>query len=70
MHGNFLNENGEFNWTFARQFDSPPLIGDAFSSVTAINNPFTYQGVDSLNYVTDIMFDIKALRPVVRYEHY
>ena len=70
MHGNFLNENGEFNWTFARQFDTPPLIGDAFSSVTAINNPFTYQGVDSLNYVTDIMFDIKALRPVVRYEHY
>ena len=70
MHGNFLNENSEFNWTFARRFGSKPVLGNVFSRVHAVNNPFTYQGEDSLNYYTDILFNISALRPVVRYEHY
>ena len=70
MHGNFLNLNGEFNWTFARRFDSPPVLGSTFSRVPVIQSPFTFTDADSLNYYTDIFFDIKALRPFVRYEHY
>ena len=70
MHGNFLNPNGELNWTFARTFTSQVVLGDLFSRVKAIQNPFTFTDSDSLNYYTDILFDIKALRPVVRYEHY
>ena len=70
MHGNFLKENSEYNWTFARKFTSKPVLGDVFSKVTPINNPFTFTDDESLNYYTDIFFDIKALRPFVRYEHY
>ena len=70
MHGNFLKEDSEFNWTFARRFSSEPVLGNEFSRVTAIQNPFTFTDKESLNYYTDILFDIKALRPIVRYEHY
>lgn len=70
MHGNFLNKDSEYNWTFARSFDSAPVLGSKFSTVPAINNPFTYTAEDSLNFYTDILFNIAALRPVVRNEHY
>ena len=70
MHGNFLNSNGEFNWTFARRFIDRPVLGSVFSRISPIQNPFTFTDEDSLNYYTDILFDIKALRPLVRYEHY
>lgn len=70
MHGNFLNENSEFNWTFARRFENAPVLGNEFSKVPSINNPFTFTDDESLNYYTDIFFDIAVLRPVVRYEHY
>ena len=70
MHGNFLKENSERNWTFARSFATAPKLGSEFSEVTPINNPFTFTDEESLNFYTDILFDIKALRPIVRYEHY
>ena len=70
MHGNFLNENSEYNWTFARRFENAPVLGHEFSKVSSISNPFTFTDDESLNYYTDIFFDIAVLRPVVRYEHY
>ena len=70
MHGNFLNDNSEKNWTFARTFSSEPVLGETFSKVPAIQNPFTFTDDESLNYYTDILFDIKALRPINRYERY
>ena len=70
MHGNFLNPVGEMNWTFARKFTSKPVIGSTFSRVPPIQSPFTFTDSASLNYYTDILFRITALRPVVRNEHY
>lgn len=70
MHGNFLKQNSERNWTFARSFGTVPKLGSEFSQVTPVNNPFTFTDDESLNFYTDILFDIKALRPIVRYEHY
>ena len=68
LHGDFTVDTSMLNWTFARKFADAPVLGDTFSKVPTINNPFTYQDVSSQNFFTDIYFDIQALRPVERYE--
>lgn len=66
LHGKF--RTSQYNWTFARKFSDTPVLGDVFSKVPEINNPFTYTAAESEPYYTDILFDIQALRPVERYE--
>lgn len=66
LHGKF--RTSQYNWTFARKFADAPVLGDLFSKVPEINNPFTYTAVETEPYYTDILFDIQALRPVERYE--
>lgn len=66
LHGKF--RTSQYNWTFARKFADAPVLGDVFSRVPEINNPFTYTAAESEPYYTDILFDIQALRPVERYE--
>lgn len=68
LHGYFADVNSMYNWTFARKFAAPPVLGDTFSAVPTINNPFTYVDEESMNYFTDILFNIDALRPVERHE--
>ena len=68
VHGDFSVSDNMLNWTFARKFASSPTLGSKFCEVPSINNPFTYTDQDSQNFFTDILFDIKALRPVERYE--
>lgn len=68
VHGDFSESDNMLNWTFARKFTSSPTLGSKFCEVPSINNPFTYTDQDSQNFFTDILFDIKALRPVERYE--
>lgn len=66
LHGKF--RTSQYNWTFARKFADAPKLGDVFSKVPEINNPFTYTAAETEPYYTDILFDIQALRPVERYE--
>lgn len=66
LHGKF--RTSQYNWTFARKFVDAPALGDLFSKVPEINNPFTYTATEAEPYYTDILFDIQALRPVDRYE--
>lgn len=66
IHGKF--RTSQYNWTFARKFANAPVLGDLFSKVPEINNPFTYTATEAEPYYTDILFDIQALRPVERYE--
>lgn len=68
IHGDFTVDTSMLNWTFSRKFADAPILGDAFSKIPSINNPFTYRDSESQNYFTDIYFDIQALRPVERYE--
>lgn len=68
IHGDFTVDTSMLNWTFSRKFQDAPILGDAFSTIPSINNPFTYSDPQSQNYFTDIYFDIQALRPVERYE--
>lgn len=68
LHGDFTNPNSMLHWTFARKFDSKPVLGSAFSEINPVNNPFVYTDAKAENFFTDIYFDIKALRPVERYE--
>ncbi len=68
MHGNYLLENQQFNWTFARRFESEPILGTKFNQVPNITNPFTFTGVDAMDWYTDIYFDIECLRQIDRYE--
>lgn len=66
LHGKF--RTSQYSWTFARKFSDTPVLGDVFSIVPEINNPFTYTATEAEPYYTDILFDIQALRPVERYE--
>ncbi len=68
LHGDFQNPDSMLNWTFARLFSGTPVLGSAFSEVKPVNNPFVYTDSKAENFFTDIYFDIKALRPVERYE--
>lgn len=68
LHGLFRQDDKLYNWTFAREFTSSPVLGDAFSRIPEINNPFTFTAAEAEPYYTDILFDIQALRPVERYE--
>lgn len=68
LHGDFANPNSMLHWTFARKFNSQPLLGSSFSEIKPVNNPFVYTDASAENFFTDIYFDIKALRPVERYE--
>lgn len=68
LHGDFANPNSMLNWTFARKFNGRPVLGSLFSQVAPVNNPFVYTDANAENFFTDIYFDIKALRPVERYE--
>lgn len=68
LHGDFTNPNSMLHWTFARKFDNKPVLGSSFSEVKPVNNPFVYTDQNAENFFTDIYFDIKALRPVERYE--
>lgn len=68
LHGAFRLDKQMYNWTFARKFESAPVLGDTFSKIPEINNPFTYSATDAEPFYTDIYFNITALRPVERYE--
>ncbi len=68
LHGAFRLDNQMYNWTFARKFENAPVLGDIFSKVPEINNPFTYNATDAEPFYTDIYFNITALRPIERYE--
>lgn len=68
LHGLFRLDNKMYNWTFARKFANPPVLGDAFAKIPEINNPFTYNATDAEPFYTDIYFNIQALRPIERYE--
>lgn len=68
IHGSFRESNNMRNWTFAREFSSAPTLGSKFSEIPSINNPFVYTDAQSMNFFTDILFKIDALRPVERYE--
>ncbi len=68
LHGAFRLDNQMYNWTFARKFENAPVLGDTFSKIPEINNPFTYSAADAEPFYTDIYFNITALRPVERYE--
>lgn len=68
LHGDFTNPNSMLHWTFARKFDNKPVLGSSFSEINPVNNPFVYTDANAENFFTDIYFDIKALRPVERYE--
>lgn len=68
LHGDFAKQKSMFNWTFARKFTSSPVVGDTFSRIPYINNPFTFTSTEAEPFYTDILFNIQALRPVERYE--
>ena len=68
LHGAFRLDSQMYNWTFARKFENAPVLGDTFSKIPEINNPFTYTASDAEPFYTDIYFNITALRPVERYE--
>lgn len=68
LHGNYLLDTQQFNWTFARRFESEPILGTKFNQVPNITNPFTFTGVDAMDWYTDIYFDIECLRQIDRYE--
>lgn len=68
LHGAFRLDNQMYNWTFARKFVDPPVLGDTFAKIPEINNPFTYNASDAEPFYTDIYFNIQALRPIERYE--
>lgn len=68
LHGNYLLDTQQFNWTFARRFESEPILGTKFNQVPNITNPFTFFGVDAMDWYTDIYFDIECLRQIDRYE--
>ena len=68
LHGLFRLDNQMYNWTFARKFNNPPVLGDTFAKIPEINNPFTYSAADAEPFYTDIYFNIQALRPIERYE--
>ena len=68
LHGAFRLNSQMYNWTFARKFENAPVLGDTFSKIPEINNPFTYSAADAEPFYTDIYFNITALRPVERYE--
>lgn len=68
LHGDFANPDSMLHWTFARKFNSQPLLGSSFAEIKPVNNPFVYTDPSAENFFTDIYFDIKALRPVERYE--
>lgn len=68
LHGDFTNPNSMLHWTFARKFENKPVLGSTFSEINPVNNPFVYTDAKAENFFTDIYFDIKALRPVERYE--
>ncbi len=68
LHGAFRRGTQMYNWTFARHFNTEPVLGDVFSRIPEINNPFTYNASDAEPYYTDIYFNIQALRPIERYE--
>lgn len=68
LHGNYLLDTQQFNWTFARRFETEPILGTTFNQVPNITNPFTFTGVDAMDWYTDIYFDIECLRQIDRYE--
>ena len=68
MHGNYLLDNQNLNWTFARKFSSEPLLGETFNKVPNITNPFTFRNEDGMYYYTDLYFDIQCLRQIDKYE--
>ena len=68
MHGNYLLDNQNLNWTFARKFSSAPLLGETFNKVPNITNPFTFRNEDGMYYYTDLYFDIQCLRQIDKYE--
>lgn len=68
LHGNYLLDTQQFAWTFGRRFEDEPVLGDTFSKVPRINNPFVFTREDSMNFFTDLYFNISALRPIEKYE--
>lgn len=68
MHGNYLLDHQNLNWTFARKFSSEPLLGETFNKVPNITNPFTFRNEDGMYYYTDLYFDIQCLRQIDKYE--
>lgn len=75
LHGDFLPLNCEYGsnmsfWNFARIFKNEPVISPTFSNIQPINAPFTQLSSYTDNYLIDIQFNIKALRPIMYYEEF
>ena len=68
LHGDFLT-NMRF-WTLSREFSSKPKLGSAFSEVKPVNNPFVQIDEFSDNYLIDLIFHVKASRPMKFYESF
>lgn len=75
IHGDFLpNNQGEGSnmsfWNMARYMENSPLLSAKFVNVTPRNAPFVQISEWSDNYLIDIQWNIKALRPIMYYESF
>ena len=68
LHGDFLT-NMRY-WNFSRKFDNPPVISEKFSQVQPQNAPFAVLDDFSDNYMIDILWHCKSLRPLYYYESF
>lgn len=75
LHGDFLpNNQGEGSnmsfWNMARYMEDAPVLSKEFTNVTPRNAPFVQISEWSDNYLIDIQWNIKALRPIMYYESF
>lgn len=68
LHGEFLTSMR--SWHFAREFADSPRIGENFSKIPQINNPFAVLEDWTENYMFDVRFNIEARRPLYYYEQF
>lgn len=75
IHGDFLPVKSEYGtnmsfWNFSRIFSMEPVLSPTFSNVRPINAPFAQLTEFTDNFLIDIQFNIKALRPIMYYEEF
>lgn len=68
IHGEFLTTLD--TWHFGRRFETRPVLGSDFISITTDNRQFSLVGEYQNNYEIDLLFQIKSLRPIYRYESF
>lgn len=75
IHGDFLPVESKYGtnmsfWNFSRIFSTRPELSPTFSNVKPINAPFAQLSEFTDNFLIDIQFNIKALRPIMYYEEF